>query len=176
MNVIQCLCFVGLPLSILSQVLVEIIGKMHYEQYNHQMIYDLGHEIFPDLSMYANVDDLILVVSFLFVCRNRLFWIRFLTVYCLRAICIIMTILPKTSHQGYQIFGGNYDKIFSGHVSFTYIATKTYQLPFIFHLLFNGINCCLIISTRAHYTIDVLMAIIICELICTSKYLFLNTC
>lgn len=162
-NIIIC---GGLFLSFVSQILVEQIGYRHYEQNLNSRLFDIGHLFLPDLSYYKHFDNILPFFFSLFIFQNRLFWSRFLIVIFLRAICIPLTILPKTTNHGLLTMGGNYDKIFSGHMCFVYIATKTLNLPYYQHILFTICNTIIILCLRTHYTIDIVLAIIICELLC----------
>ena len=89
----------------------------------------------------------------------------------IRAFTTIATILPKHKICNEKInirsllLGGCYDKIFSGHTSFTLLLTLLYYREHIINLpLLIGINATnipAILATRSHYTVDVLLAIFV---------------
>lgn len=107
-----------------------------------------------------------------------------IVIYLIRDITINLTILPKQSNCVMKkkdeftlydhIIGICYDKIFSGHFSLTYMLTLLYysygiitNIPLL--VGWNIINGLAIISTRSHYTIDVVMAFFVCSFIYTNN-------
>ena len=97
----------------------------------------------------------------------------------IRAFTTISTILPKhkicneTIGIRSLLLGGCYDKIFSGHTSFTLLLTLLYYREHIINLpLLLGINAAnilAILATRSHYTVDVLLAIFVTTTIYSIK-------
>jgi len=110
------------------------------------------------------------------------FW-KFMILIFLRSFSIISTILPRNSKLKVKINkktdfwtvlyhrtigGGCYDKLFSGHASFGLLATLLlFKYSFlesnIFNIslfvLINLIHFMMIGVTRAHYTVDIVVAI-----------------
>jgi hypothetical protein len=80
-----------------------------------------------------------------------------------------MTILPKhrscNINEQQYLFGGCYDKIFSGHFAVILLITlllKKYNyisLPLL--ILINMIHFIMILVFRWHYTIDIVIALLI---------------
>ena len=117
---------------------------------------------------------------------NETFILEFMgcimVVYLIRDVIINLTILPKHMNcsikkeqmTNYEYFvGGCYDKIFSGHFSLTMMLTLMYytygyitNIPLL--VGWNLINGLIIISTRSHYTIDVVMAMFVCLTVFTN--------
>lgn len=108
---------------------------------------------------------------------------KFLILVFLRSFTIISTILPRNSKLKVKINkktdfwtvlyhrtigGGCYDKIFSGHASFGLIATlllfkynflESNNFNILLFILLNIIHFMMIGITRAHYTVDMVVAI-----------------
>lgn len=101
-------------------------------------------------------------------------------VQILRVICSCSTVLPplKNYHDKYRIGGINgngTEYIFSGHASYScltslYLFKKGYN-P-IYLLLYNFVSQNMIVITRNHYTVDVVLAWIIVPLV----YIALQYC
>lgn len=122
------------------------------------------------------------------------FW-KFMILIFLRSFSIISTILPRNSKLKVKINkktdfwtvlyhrtigGGCYDKLFSGHASFGLLATLLlFKYSFlesnIFNIslfvLINLIHFMMIGVTRAHYTVDIVVAIYVTLWIYESQYI-----
>jgi hypothetical protein len=153
------------------------IGSDYYKNLNKCEIFDIFHKILPDLNEYHYTVDLIAFIGLvsLFIISNTSLTIEFIAKFTIimfiRAFTIISTILPKhevcTDKFDLRSYflGGCYDKIFSGHTSFTLLLTLIYYREHIvneFSLIgINAINILLILATRSHYTVDILLAIFV---------------
>jgi hypothetical protein len=168
----------------ISNYLTLTIGEKHYNNSNCK-IYDSLHEILPNLRTYhysVDIIGLLVALSLFFVGNEDLiyeFFGKFIIIMFIRAFTILTTILPKDkecdtrhSFRNY-LFGGCFDKIFSGHTSFTLLLTLLYYREHIINiptlLGVNLLNMFLILSTRAHYTVDVLLAIFVTTTIYSIK-------
>ena len=152
------------------------LGSSYYKDQTIEL-FDIFHSILPDLHTYHYIIDFIglgLLLSLLFVSNNSLtteFLAKFTIIMFIRAFTTIATILPKHKVCNDKIgirsllLGGCYDKIFSGHTSFTLLLTLLYfrehiiNLPLLIGI--NAVNILAIIATRSHYTVDVLLAIFV---------------
>jgi hypothetical protein len=133
-------------------------------------IYDISHKLLPNLYNYEMISNLVTTLFILPLGFNIPLLYEFLgfiiPLLIIRSITTHLTILPKTKHcdvnNSSPFFGGCYDKIFSGHFSVVFLATllyKKYNLIDDFSLLsINLINSFFILFTRAHYTIDIVVA------------------
>ena len=153
------------------------IGSYHYKNLDKCTLFDIFHKILPDLYDYHYLVDLIGLcglVSLFFVSNESLtieFISKFTIIMFIRAFTIVSTILPKhevckdTFDIRSYFLGGCYDKIFSGHTSFMLLLTLLYYREHIineFSLIgINAINILLILATRSHYTVDILLAIFV---------------
>lgn len=152
------------------------LGEQHYNN-NICELFDIFHIILPDLHNYENVINYILFIglaSLYFLGTNALiteYISKLIIILLVRAFTIISTILPKHNNCDEKlslrsfIVGGCYDKIFSGHTAAILLLTLLYFKEHIINIPsligINLINTLLIIATRSHYTIDVLLAVFV---------------
>jgi len=182
--------WVGLILTIifLSNLYTHELGKWFYEHNDSNgKVFDILHQITPDLHDHKPYNDISLVatiVSFLFVPNSlaiiKEFAGKFLLIMFVRALTIISTILPKhekcpSELKWYHYIKGQcYDKVFSGHTAFVLLATLIYLregiLSFPVFMAINVANWASIILTRSHYTIDIILAIVITVLVYDGDY------
>ena len=138
----------------------------------------------PDLSQYEHYIDLIpmvlgtfatcLIVSDYSTVEPEKVILAIATVLFLRCITIRVTILPSPNcnNGSTHAIGGCNDCVFSGHTSLMLIAAyvvyrsyPSYKLPIIAYCVAGSL---LIVMTRSHYTIDVMVAwIVVYPVICT---------
>jgi len=148
-------------------------------------IHDFFHELLPDWSdkeWLINLVGLQHVLPFVFL--NTSTQLRFASMLILilfiRDITINLTILPKHKkckhkHTWYEtINGGCYDKIFSGHFTVIYLLSLFYytsgiitSIPLL--VTMNILYAFMIIITRSHYTIDIVMAFFVSSFIFTNN-------
>jgi len=131
-------------------------------------IKDIGFDILPDLTNYEYLHDVTLIIPLIFVIMNwntidKKSYIHFLTMmYFMRAISNMVTQFPRAKsnpcRKGSPLSNCN-DYMFSGHTTFNIVTS---------HFLNNGLfpiypifSSLVTISTRAHYSVDVLIAWII---------------
>jgi hypothetical protein len=157
---------------------------------NCNQIYDIIQNNTPDYSIYNyNYDkNWYLLVFILLIILNfksisytfyNEFLYKFLIIILIRALVIPLTILPKnckcqvtTDSNGQldlfnkTIGGGCYDKIFSGHFSFSLLLTLLLlkynilqgSIGIMFAIITNLLHLFILTMTRSHYTIDIVMA------------------
>lgn len=146
--------------------------------------YDIIHHNFKDYSAFhytKNVITGLFVLPFLFNLNklrsisnsmSLLFLIPLLII--IRSLFTSVTIFPATRENGPNanentlkeisfidhFFGDNYDRMFSGHISFaivlSYISIKLNLVSLPLIIIANLIHAFVIVVTRSHYTIDVL--------------------
>ena len=185
-NVLWVGCIVAI--IFLSNIYTHELGKWFYEHNDsHGKVFDILHEITPDLHGHIPYNDIILmatIVSFLFVPNNlailKEFAGKFLLIMLVRALTIVSTILPKhdkcaSDLKWYHYLKGQcYDKVFSGHTAFVLLATLIYLregiLSFPVFLAINLANWISIILVRSHYTIDIILAVVITLLVYDGDY------
>ena len=137
-------------------------------------IYDIIHHNLPSLRSLTIVSDIlpyILLTIILFIDLKIFYNILgfLITIFVARMIIIHLTILPKDKKcdiKNSSVYnGGCYDKVYSGHFSTIFICLLTlYMNKYInlFTLLsLSIIFALIIISSRSHYTIDVVVACLI---------------
>ncbi len=171
----------------LSNYLVQMIGRWHYADSRNKHPFDLFHLVLPDIHQYGWLTNILPVglLGFILIQSNgaiifkeSILFIGMILV--IRALTTISTILPKhekcVEPDKISLFmnGGCYDKIFSGHMSFVTI----FSLVLLGHknistLTFAAINILqafLILLTRSHYTVDVILAFLLSYLIYDGNY------
>ena len=152
------------------------LGEQHYNNKSCEL-FDIFHKILPDLHNYENVINYILLIgltSLYFLGTNALiteYISKIIIILLVRAFTIISTILPKHNKCESDLsissffIGGCYDKIFSGHTAAILLLTLLYFREHIINMPsligINLLNILLIISTRSHYTVDVLLAVFV---------------
>ena len=154
---------------------------------NNGKVFDLLHSITPDLSDFKPYNDIIVsgvALSFLFVPKGielfKEFAAKFVLIMVLRALTTISTILPKhekcdaTPLFSRYLKGQCYDKVFSGHTSFVLLATLIYLregiLGWTGFIGINVANIAGILLTRSHYTVDIVLAVLITLLVYDGDY------
>lgn len=153
------------------------LGEQHYAKNKNNELFDIFHKILPDLHNYEDIVNYILVIalaSLYFIGTNALiteYISKLIIILLIRAFTIVSTILPKhnkceekLSFRSFFI-GGCYDKIFSGHTAAILLLTLLYFREHIINMPsligINLLNIFFILSTRGHYTVDVLLAIFV---------------
>lgn len=137
-------------------------------------VYDIIHHNLPSLRSLTLLSDILpyILITIIFFIDLKIFYniLGFLiTIFVARMIIIHLTILPKDKKcniQNSSVYnGGCYDKVYSGHFATIFICLLTlYMNKYInlFTLLFLSIIfALLIITSRSHYTIDVVVAFLI---------------
>lgn len=139
---------------------------------------DVGHDILPDCSRWVNMRDVILVsflIPILFIKDKSYFlydlWDRFIIIVAFKAICIFFTFLPPSNPDCSQkkYLNHCFHNAVSGHAAFALLLGILYiryaNFPSLHVYIFVLLYCIFILMTRAHYTKDVLEAIILVCLI-----------
>ena len=170
--------FVLVIIIISSNYISHLIGSNFYKGVpTSYKIHDILHDILQEIHNHHYIIDIIaliiLIPAFIYF-NNDLsveFLTKFLIIMFIRSFTIISTVLPKYEQcdEKFTIrsffLGGCYDKIFSGHTSFTLLLTLMYYREDIINLptlyVTNIFNMLSIIATRSHYTVDVLIAIFV---------------
>jgi len=170
----------------ISTKITNYLGDNFYKGTStHEDIYDIIHNNTPDLHAYEYVVDIIpvlLILSFFFIPAGlfKEFAGKFLLLMLIRSVTTVVTILPKhgdckLESTWYSFLRGQcYEKIFSGHMSFTLLASLIYlREDIISPLQFWATNIfefLAIAVTRAHYTVDLIVAIAMTYLVYDGDY------
>jgi hypothetical protein len=174
---------------VFSSYVTDEIGIAFYElQDNEKKIFDMIHAITPDLHMheeYVNIIPFCILFSFFFIPNgvelSKNFASMFFLVCILRSLTIMTTILPKHEkcskrfHWSNIFHGQCYDKVFSGHTSFVFLASLVFfeagLISFPFVISMNFIEAAIILLTRSHYTVDVLLAYMVSYMVFQSSHI-----
>jgi hypothetical protein len=164
-----------------SEVFYEIVRSKQKSK-----VYDIIHDNLPSirkLSVIVEAIPFILLTFILFIDLKLFYNIAgfMITIFAFRLFIIHLTILPKDKKcdiKNASLYnGGCYDKVYSGHFSVVFMSllviyNKKYINFFTFALL-SLIMAFLLISTRAHYTIDIFVAVFIVIIVYQNN---LNVC
>jgi hypothetical protein len=154
-------------------------------------LYDVIQENFPNLQAYRSIPELLHVipiiglVSFIAHYRNEYsvmalndFFRKHGILLLFRGLFFSVTLLPDSSQMCAVSthIGSCFDLIFSGHSAIMYLCVHIINsyfyisrtVYFLFHFL-NLFTCLFIILCRNHYTIDVVISIIMTHFICNYK-------
>jgi hypothetical protein len=166
------------------------LGKQFYASPKHHEVFDLFHSVTPDLQELKKYNDVIAIT----LIGSLIFFPALITevldkillIMLLRSITILSTILPKYKEREDREFswasfitGHEYDKVFSGHTAVVLLITlvmyreSIVSLPLL--IFINGINITLILVTRSHYSVDVVIACMITYFIQNGNYTLLRT-
>lgn len=188
-------------LYLASVKLVSYQGKEFYSDRIEPKVYDISHKYLPkymgDQKKYKDCIFIILGVVLVVFGKEKKFEIvekivgLFITIVLMRCITTSCTILPKTTRQcqdnqddlltTFGIGKGNcYDLIFSGHFALGFIITLVFfeykLISILFLIFFNIINAGLILTTRSHYTIDIIVSFLATMFVYQNNFnIFTNT-
>ena len=148
-------------------------------------VYDISHKYLPDLENYQYISNIFLLFSFISFIKPFILieFIGFIIpILIIRSITIHLTILPKTKNcditNSIKIFGSCYDKIFSGHFSLVFLITlllwKHKYISILWVIFINLFNGLLILATRAHYTIDIIVSFFITLFVFQNRFTLLR--
>ena len=166
------------------QYFMHNIGSGHY--HNDSRLYDICHKILPNYEKYELIGNIYIILVFLITLLKPSYTVMILfefvafiiPILFIRSIFSLFTVLPKSSKCVYNPYiavvnCGCYDKIFSGHFSTVYVLSlllnkyNIITMPIV--VLLNVINVLIILSTRIHYTIDILVSFCITYLMYTNN-------
>jgi len=162
--------FLFLLSSLGCLVAANVIPKVRPNQ-----IYDVIHDNLPLFELEYSSDILIalqLLFTLLIMSTNEddLFFTSMAYIQGFRILCCVSTVLPplksyKDKYRMGGINGSGTEYIFSGHASFSCLSFLILWskdiLPLYALILYNIVSQSLIVLTRNHYTVDVILAWII---------------
>jgi hypothetical protein len=165
--------------------LMDETGELYYQdrvrrKRKHHKVYDIMHKILPDMSSerMMTLHDIITALFIIPVIFNVEMFKEYigywLVVFTIRTIVINITILPKdkkctVKKMRWDFLKTCYDKIFSGHFSSVFLAVLLY-IKYGWINVYQGVVICVIESinillTRSHYTVDIIVAILVCTIV-----------
>ena len=140
-------------------------------------IFDISHKYLPNYSsnlLLISLMDIIILLPLLFGKKFITEYLNYyLVILLIRFFTTFVTILPKTKNCDDSNFtilnflrGHCYDKVFSGHFASSFLfIILLYHLNIYRNLyistLFLLFHAFLILSTRSHYTIDLIVSIFV---------------
>lgn len=165
--------------SIMTMIVYTLSNYYTYqtgiEQGCNKPLKDIMHDILPDISHHVYVRDIALCFLFipiLWVKNKALFlfqlWEGFMILVTLKAITIFFTYCPPSNPdcQEKRYLNHCYHQMFSGHNSLALLLVMLYAMHGTFLPLYLLVAIMigyslLILMTRAHYTVDVVVSYII---------------
>ena len=137
-------------------------------------LYDLGHILLPDVKNHNNFMEILILVPVILIIYQGIsdqlvndVVIMSAIIYGLRLFTYNLTIMPSVycyhnKSDDQNMIGGCHDCMFSGHTSLFLLL----MLTLIIDYKYNALACfgvsimysLLIIATKAHYSIDVIIA------------------
>ncbi len=143
-------------------------------------LYDVYQQILPNLKHLRIIPEILHLIPIVFLASLMLYYKntdalnKFLSKHgllmVLRALCFSSTILPDSSEtcMSNNYMGSCFDLIFSGHTTIMLLSTYIIKEFFLISLqlyncllFLNVINAVLIVLCRNHYTVDVILSLII---------------
>jgi hypothetical protein len=143
-------------------------------------LYDLVQDYLPNLQSHRIIPEILHIIPVsLLAFYTITFWhtqclseffLKHGSLMFLRGILFTVTLLPDSSQMCHlsNHFGGCFDLMFSGHSTITFLCTlllaKHFPLPKILkHALFANVflTSILIILCRNHYTIDIIISLLL---------------
>ena len=162
--------------------------KFYKKQENYKKVQDIFHDILPHVVRFEYIPDILILLIFAYmaIMNFSLFYklsgFAF-TLLLFRQLIIQLTVLPKNDvcnikTQDNAVFrGGCYDKIFSGHFGVMLLTTLVLYDSEIINqfvaIVINFINAIFILLTRSHYTVDIVVSILVVVIIYQNN---LNIC
>lgn len=178
----------GVMATCIGNYAATVAGERHYEA-GHKELYDVGHILLPQIPVSTPVFTIVewAWVPFLLAARPSLAQaasfhvaIRFGALLALRAIANTVTVLPKddsckTTKWTLRNFlaGACYDKLFSGHLAYATLVglamVRFGMWPTWGGWLYGSIMATLMLFSRGHYTVDLVLGIALAYLTWTSS-------
>lgn len=159
------------------------IGEQYYQERvkrnrKHPKVYDIMHKILPDMSnqltiLYHDIITALFIIPLFYnVAMLKEYIGYWLVVFTIRVILINITILPRNKNcnvRKWNFVKTCYDKIFSGHFSSVFLAILLY-IKYGWINVYQGVLMCIIVSanillTRSHYTVDIIVALLVCVIV-----------
>jgi hypothetical protein len=181
-------------LQVGASCVIHILATYYTSSIKDSGIVDLGFWLFPHPLSGSDVNLIPFILPVCAFCMLVVFYgkvvaVRYIMANCfivtIRSVIMISTVLPATDptctpDQFIIMRGGCRDKMFSGHVAYSWLAAR------VIHWMVNGmahrcrdkdmnswiqtslwllcgLECLLLVAARSHYTADVLVGILAAE-------------
>jgi hypothetical protein len=176
--------------ALMINLVVQEIGE-YQAKTSPDKVWDIVWEHTPNFHQYemlTNVIPGLLLGSLFFVKRGDSilleFFVKFIIILLVRALTTVSTIFPKHENcdssnlTWWNVLGGCYDKVFSGHTAFVVLFTLIFLREGLLNsATFWGINLlqmATIVLTRSHFTVDVILGFVITYLVYDGNYSILG--
>lgn len=172
--------------ALVINLVVQHIGEYQYQK-SPDKVWDIVWEHTPNFHEYeylTNTIPTLLLASLFFIGKRDSilfeFFTKFIIILLVRALTTVSTIFPKhdmcdsSSLTWWNVLGGCYDKVFSGHTAFVTLFTLIFLREKILDTasfwFINITQMAIIVLTRAHFTVDVILGFVITYLVYDGKY------
>ena len=179
-------CVIFITLITLNGINSKQISNIARQKYNSELkLFDMGQELLPNIntnkSIIKNAIPLLLIMYSCIFMKYKLH--KILICICvmifLRMIANRVTILPRsddTCELNQSFDGGCNELMFSGHTALTvllclFIYEDKSFMKYVLIML-SLMQMCIMVSTKAHYTVDVYIGTLVAMLIFTNKHMF----
>jgi hypothetical protein len=153
-------------------------------------VYDISHKYLPDLhekQIWNDIYTFAVLAPLLTDMRLlEMYVYLWIPIFMIRSVFTQVTILPKHSKcKGGEnvsdfLIGGCYDKVFSGHFTSVFLAMLVYThfgwISATTGAAASVMSALLILLVRSHYTIDILVAIVVTLLVYQNGIVTPNRC
>jgi hypothetical protein len=174
--------FAAILIHVMCSYAVVYFGEQFYrdrfEKCPRPKVFDLTHKVLPNLSNHKVLHGLYDVIAAMLlvsplVLNMTVFYLYWFLLVAIRGLTNLVTILPKdkdcnpADYAGLkQLFLGHcYDKIYSGHFAtatlFGILLHQAYPKQVSLWMVISALvlYALLILATRAHYTIDLVVSV-----------------
>jgi hypothetical protein len=174
--------FIFLLFILTNGYITQNVEKKIVNNVSQEPLYDLLFEILPNLERFRLLNDIIsicFIIAALKLTDSKKTLQIMLVIGIIRIAITYLTVFPKSTKSAcnfykFSLVGGCHDKILSGHTAMNVVASLQIlslypQYKYIL-LPLNLLASFLIIASRDHYTIDVVIGYLVSILIFTQFY------
>lgn len=168
--IISAMLFLIVFLKAISNTIDLKINEKTKDKYKNYQLIDVIHSFTPNIKIIQNFFHLLNFLLFLFIFFHKkintiIFLKKIFKIQCFHFFCNYSTILPSLNNCDSSIFHSCHNLIFSSNVAMILLySLYLYELyPFIkiYLILFLFIYSILLVSSRMHYTVDVILGLYI---------------
>lgn len=159
--------------------------KFYQNKSNSKKVFDLFHNLLPHIEKWEYASDVLFILVFLFMAFKNLNLVYtavgyLIAIIIVRTLFVNLTVLPKNEicsiHDSSSFRGGCYDKIFSGHYAGTLLMTillyNHHYINTMWLFMINIVNALVILISRNHYTVDIVVSIFVVFIVYQNKVNF----
>lgn len=166
--IIYSMFFLILILKLFSNTIDIKINDKTKEKYKNYELIDVLHFILPNINIIQNFFHLLNCLLFIIIFFHKkintaVFLKKIFKIQCFHFFCNYSTILPSLNNCDSSILHSCHNLLFSSNAAMVFLySLYLYELyPFIkiYLILFLFIYSILLVSSRMHYTVDVIIGL-----------------